>query len=217
MHTLLKTAEKSMKLYTYDRAPNPQRLALFMKYKGIEIETEQVDLMAAEQFSDEYRALVPDCTVPALVLDDGSLLSEVIGICSYLEGLYPEKPLFGQTDLERAHVISWDHKLFLFAFMPVAEALRNGSPNFANRALPGPAEVEQIPALAERGMKRLDYAWSELNKILGDKTWLAGDFFSLADIDMAVCEGFSAWVKGSPSEEYATLHDYLARVKAELA
>lgn len=206
-----------MKLYTYDPAPNPQRLGLFMKYKGIEIDTEQVDLMAREQFTDSYRALVPDCTVPALALDDGTLMTEVIGMCAYLEKLYPEKPLFGQTDLEYAQVISWDHKLLMFVFMPVAEALRNGSPNFAGRALPGPAEVEQIPALVERGMKRLDYAWSEMDKILEGKTWLAGDNFSLADIDMAVCEKFSAWVKGSPSEEYTTLHAYLARVRDELA
>ena len=47
----------NMKLYTFDPAPNPRRLALFMQYKGIEIETQQIDLMAGEQFSDDYRKL----------------------------------------------------------------------------------------------------------------------------------------------------------------
>ena len=72
-----------MKLYTFDPAPNPKRLALFMHYKGIDIDTVQIDLNAQEQLGDEYRAINPDCTVPALVLDDGTVLTEVIGI---LEG-----------------------------------------------------------------------------------------------------------------------------------
>jgi len=41
-----------MKLYTYDPAPSPQRLALFMHYKGIEIDTEQVDMAAGEHLGD---------------------------------------------------------------------------------------------------------------------------------------------------------------------
>ena len=101
-------------------------------------------------------------------------------------------------------------------FMPVAEALRNGNPNFAGRALPGSLALEQIPALAERGMLRLGHAWADMDKELEGKTWLAGDNFSLADIDMAVCFGFAGWVKGAPSQELTTLHAYLARVQAEL-
>ena len=60
-----------MKLYTYDPAPNPRRLALFMAWKGIDVETQQVDLMTGEQLGDDYRAINPECTVPTLVLDDG--------------------------------------------------------------------------------------------------------------------------------------------------
>lgn len=206
-----------MKLYTYDPAPNPQRLGLFLKYKGIEIETRQVDMMAREQLQEEYRAIVPDQTVPALVLDDGTLLTEVIGQCLYLESLYPEKPLLGHTDLERALVISWDHKLFMGLFTAVAEVLRNGNPNFAGRALPGPLDLEQIPALVDRGRVRLEHGWKMLDEAVTGRTWLAGAHFSLADIDMAVLAGFSGWVKATPPEELTRLHDYLARVQAELA
>jgi len=41
-----------MKLYTYDPAPNPRRLALFLKLKGIEIDTQAVDMTVAEQLTD---------------------------------------------------------------------------------------------------------------------------------------------------------------------
>lgn len=205
-----------MKLYTYDPAPSPQRLGLFLKYKGIEIDTRQVDMVAEEQLGEDYRAIVPDQTVPALVLDDGTVLTEVIGQCLYLESLYPEKPLLGTSGLERALVISWMHKLALNAFMPVAEILRNGNPKFAGRALAGPLDLEQIPQLAERGRIRLAHAWNTLDQTVSGRTWLAGDRFSQADIDVAVIAGFSGWVKAKPPQELTELHSYLARVQAEL-
>ena len=60
-----------MKLYTYDPAPNPRRLGLFLKYKGIELDTEQVDLGALEQLGEAYGEINPLRTVPALKLDSG--------------------------------------------------------------------------------------------------------------------------------------------------
>ena len=134
-----------MKLYTYDPAPNPRRLTLFMQYKGIELDTQQVDLGTAEQLGDEYRKINPECSVPALVLDDGTVLTEVIGICAYLEALYPDKPLLGSTAKEKAQIISWDHRLFANVFSAIASILRNRSKAMVNRALPGPLDVPQIP------------------------------------------------------------------------
>lgn len=206
-----------MKLYTYDAAPSPQRVALFMKYKGIEIESQQVDMAAAEQLGDEYRAMVPQMTVPALILDDGTVLTEVIGICTYLEALYPDKPLLGTTPLEKALVSSWHQKIYVMLFMAIADALRNSSPGMKGRAMAGPLDLEQIPELAERGKYRLNWAWGELDRELGDRKWIAGDNFSFADIDMAVCASFSGWVKCKPAEDLANLQAYLARVQAELA
>lgn len=206
-----------MKLYTFDAAPSPQRLTLFMKYKGIEIETEQVDMMKAEQLGAEYTAKVPAQTVPALVLDDGTVLSQVIGICTYLDAQYPEKPLLGTTPLEKGLVAEWGQKIYAMLFMAIAEALRNSSPGMKGRALPGPLDLEQIPELAQRGKYRLKWAWEQLDKELEGKTWIAGDNFSFADIDMAVCAGFSGWVKCSPGEDLPHLQAYLARVQAELA
>jgi len=186
-----------MKLYTYDPAPNPRRLALFLKYKGIEIDTIQVDLLQKEQMKDDFRALNPQMTVPTLVLDDGTVLTEVIGMCSYLEALYPEKPLLGTTPLEAAQVLSWDHRLFASVMMAIAEILRNTAPNFENRALPGALDVPQIEALGERGRLRLKHALPELDKLLESQAWVAGDHLSLADIDLLVAIDFAGWVKES--------------------
>lgn len=206
-----------MKLYTYDPAPNPKRLAMFMRYKGIEIETTQVDMMAGEQLAEDYKRINPLGTLPALVLDDGTVLTEVIGICAYLEALHPENPLMGTTALERAQVLSWDHKLFMTLMMAVAEALRNGTPNFANRALPGPLDIPQIAELVDRGKLRLKHAWPEMDADLGDRDWLAGDSISLADIDLMICTEFSGWVKCAPPESCQNVHAHAQRVRQALA
>ena len=205
-----------MKLFTYDPAPNPRRLALFLQYKGITLDSQQVDLGAAEQLQEHYRQLVPECTVPALQLDDGTVLTEVIGICTYLEGLHPDKPLLGTTPLEKAQVISWDHRLFLTIYLAVAGMLRNRSKAFANRALPGPLDVPQIPELVERGKLQLAYILPQLDRELGTRPWLAGKSFTFADIDLLVAIDFMAWVRESIPEDCTHLRAWHDRARAEL-
>jgi len=206
-----------MKLYTFDPAPNPRRLALFMQHKGIEIDTQQVDMMAAEQLGDDYRKINPDCTVPALVLDDGTVLTEVIGICTYLEALHPEKPLMGTTALEKALVISWDHKIFASVMMSIAGMLRNRGDGFRDRALPGPVDVPQIPDLIERGKLLLQQVVPSLDAHLAQNTWVAGDNFTFADIDLLVSVDFMAWVKQSVPEECTSLKAWYERTAAAVA
>ena len=75
-----------MKLYTFDPAPNPQRLKMFMDFKGIDIDTQQVNFPEGEQRTDAYKALVPSGTVPALILDNAQVreLAERCGASAYL-------------------------------------------------------------------------------------------------------------------------------------
>jgi glutathione S-transferase len=205
-----------MKLYTYDPAPNPRRLALFMQYKGIALECQQIDLGTGEQLTDQYRQINPECSVPALQLDDGTVLTEVIGICVYLETLHPEKPLLGSTALEKAQVISWDHRLFATMTSAIAGMLRNRSRAFANRALPGPLDLPQVPELVERGKLQLDHLLPRLDAELAARPWLAGEHFSFADIDLLVAIDFMGWVKQTVPEGCTHLRAWYNRAKAEL-
>jgi glutathione S-transferase len=206
-----------MKLYTFDAAPNARRVALFMQYKGIEIDTTQIAMMELEQLGDDYKKINPECTVPALVLDDGTVLTEVVGICAYLEVIYPDKPLMGGSALEKALVISWDHKLFMGIMSAIASILRNTSKGFVNRGLPGPLDLPQIPELAERGRLQIPQILAKLNEHLANNQWVAGDNFSLADIDLMASIDFMAWVKQSVPDECVHLKNWRERADAVFA
>ena len=94
-----------MKFYDCKTAPSPRRVRVFMAEKGVELETVQVDLGSGEQFSQAFRKINPDCVVPVLQLDDGTILSEVVAICDFLESQFPDPPLMGSTPIERAQVL----------------------------------------------------------------------------------------------------------------
>lgn len=206
-----------MKLYTFDPAPNPKRLAMFMAHKGIELPTEQINLMEKEQMSEAYTQLNPKRTVPALQLDSGEVLTEVIGICAYLEGLYPDKPLMGGNALEKAQVLSACHEIFVEGLQAIADILRNGNPAFANRALPGPVDCPQIPELVERGQLRLDAFIRGMDKRLqGQDTVVAGSL-TLADIDLLAVVEFMGWVKAQVPEDCQALRAWQTRAAAAFA
>lgn len=196
-----------MKLYTHDPSPNPARLKMFLDYKDIHLDTQQIDLAIMEQHSEDYLRLVPEGTVPALVLEDGSRLTEVIAIVHYLEAIYPERPLLGVTPLERAQVINWNHRLFQSLFTATAEAFRNAHPAFKDRALPGTSNYAQIPELAQRGRERLIQGIELMDRELAGRDFVAGNFLSFADIDLLVLLGFAKWaakIQPDPALEHLT-------------
>lgn len=201
-----------MKLYTYDPAPNPQRVNMFMQQKGIQIESEQIDMMTAQQLTDDYKAVNPLGTLPALQLDDGELLTEVIGICCYLELLYPDIPMLGTTALEKAQVISWDHRVFVEGLSSIADALRNRSKAFAGRAMPGPMNIEQIEALVPRGLQRVNGFFTVLNEHLVGRQFMVGDSLTLADIDVLIYVDFAKWIKQGVPEDCKDLQAYYDRI-----
>jgi glutathione S-transferase len=166
-----------------------------MAEKGIEIETVQVDLGSGEQFADAFREINPDCVVPALQLDDGSCLSEVIAICHYLEATHPEPALFGTTDEERARVLMWNSKVEQQGLWAVADAFRNAAKGLKGRAATGMVAYPQIPELAERGRDRVEQFFSRMDGQLASNEFVAGDSFSIADISALVAADFASWIK----------------------
>jgi glutathione S-transferase len=92
--------------YDCATAPSPRRARILLAEKGVAYETVAIDLRQNEQLGDAYRAINPQCTVPALRLEDGVVLTDNAAIAAYLEARYPEPALLGTTPLEKAEIAS---------------------------------------------------------------------------------------------------------------
>ncbi|ODU08816.1 MAG: glutathione S-transferase [Rubrivivax sp. SCN 71-131] len=194
-------------------APSPRRARILLAEKGIPHASVQVDLGRGEQLGDAFRRLNPQCTVPVLRTDEGLVLTDNAGITAWAEAAYPEPPLLGTTPAEKAAIASWNWRVEFEGLMAVAEALRNRAPALAGRALPGPVDYAQIPALAERGLLRLQQFLADLDRQLEGRGFVAADRFSIADITAVVTVDFARIVKVRPDER----HPQLLRWRAAMA
>lgn len=167
-----------MKLYDSKMAPNPRRARIFLAEKGITVPTEQVDIMAKQQKTPEYTAINPLQRMPALVLDDGTIITESIAICRYFEALQPDPPLFGVGAKEMALVEMWNRRAEINFFANVAAVFRHLHPSMKE------LEVPQIAEWAEANKPRVAWFLDLLDRELGKREFVAGDRFSVADITM---------------------------------
>ena len=200
-------------LYDCATAPSPRRARILLAEKGVPHETVAIDLRSGEQMGEAFRRINPQCTVPALRTEEGVVLADNAAIAAWLEAAYPEPALLGKTPLEKAEVASWNWRAEFEGLLAVAEALRNGSPAMANRALPGPRDYPQIPELAQRGLQRIQDFFAALDERLAGREFLATDRLSIADITAVVAVDFARVVKLKPGEQ----HPNLLRWRATLA
>jgi len=200
-------------LYDCATAPSPRRARILLAEKGVAHETVQVDLRQGEQLSEAYRRINPQCTVPALRTDEGLLLTDNAAIAAYLEARFPEPALLGSTPAEKAEIASWQWRIEFEGLMAIAEAMRNSAPAMANRALPGPVDYAQIPALAQRGLARLQQFFVELDTRLQGRDFIAAERFSIADITAVVAVDFARVVRVKPGEQ----HPHLLRWRQAMA
>ena len=192
-----------MKLYDTKMAPNPKRVRIFLKEKGIEVEKVEMNLIEGENLSADYLKINPRGLVPTLILDDGTVLDESVAICRYLEEIQPEPNLLGTDAKEKALIESWQRHVEFDGFTPLLECFRNSFPGFADRALPGlPPEYKAIPELAERGKRRYQLFLENLNKRLGENEYIAGNRFTIADITAYCGIGFAKVVKMTIPEQH---------------
>ena len=203
-----------MKFFDCKTAPSPRRVRIFIAEKGIAVETVPVDLRSKEQLDPDFRSINPHCTVPVLELDDGTRLTTTAGIWRYLEAAYPDPALMGETPKQRGVISDLQWHIEMNGFMAMAEYLRNSTPAMKGRALTGPHDYEQIPELAERGKLRVQRFLEEIDQIIANKPYVAGDRFSIADIDLLVFIDFAIWRKLSLPEKATNARRWYDAVRA---
>ena len=188
-----------MKLYDGGRAPNPRRVKVFLAEKGITVPTEQVDLGKLAHKGAAYTAVNPLQRVPALELDDGTVLCESIAICRYFEQLQPEPALFGTGAKEMAIVEMWERRIEFHLLGPISHVFRNSHPAMKEM------EVPQVPAWAEANKPRVMDFLALLDRELGARRYIAGEHYSVADITGMIAVDFMKPAKLAMPEDLNNL------------
>jgi glutathione S-transferase len=146
---------------------------------GIALAYEKVDLATHKTASGaDFYAINPKGYVPALLLDDGSLLSEGPAIVQYLADLRPESGLIPTHGTARYQVIEW------LAYIN-SEMHKTFSPLFA------PAADEAKAEAREKLAKRFAY----VDGALAGKSYLMGDTFTAADAYLFVMTSWALFQK----------------------
>ena len=196
-------------LYDTPRAPNPRRVRIFLAEKGISLTSTTVDIMAGVQHSHEYQSRIGSHNVPALELSDGTVLTETVAICRYLEALHPEPNLLGVNPLEAAKVEMWSRRVEFQMMLPVAAVARHG--------IPAMAVLEhgaQCPEWAAANVARVVASLDWLEARLEGRDWLASDRFTLADITAIATVGFMRLIRQKVPEGHVATHAWLERCAA---
>lgn len=144
-------------------APNPRKVRIYVREKGLDIRIKELDLYAGEQKTPEFLKKNPFAGVPILELDDGTVLVETLPIMEYLEELYPDPALIGTDAVSRAHVRMWERRCEIGVYLPASRMVlsKGDVSKHARNVL-----LSRLPLV---------------NDGLEGKEWLAGAF-SIADI-----------------------------------
>jgi maleylacetoacetate isomerase len=96
-----------MRLYDYFRSSAAYRVRIALNLKGVvPDERTFVHLRMGNQRAQDYLALNPQGLVPALALDDGTVLTQSLAIVEFLDETHPQPPLLPADPEGRARVRS---------------------------------------------------------------------------------------------------------------
>ena len=195
-----------MKLY-HSIGPNPRVVAMFLAEKGVDVPRAKVDLMAGENRQGPHLERNPSGQTPALELDDGVVLAEILPICEYLEEIHPNPPLVGSNAEERAVTRMWARRVDLAIIEPLTNGFRfsDGLRLFENRVHCIPQAADDLKAIAREKLTWLD-------GLIAGRTYIAGERFTLADIHLWVFLDFAAQVGQALDPANKNLTAWMARV-----
>ncbi len=169
-----------MKLYNLNAGMNPRRVRIFLAEKGVDIPLQEIDVARNENATPEFLAVNPLGKLPALELDDGTILTESVAICRYIESQHPEPNMFGTTPLETAQIEMWARRAELEFGIPVMDVFSNLHPFWVGR-------ITQVAAYGELAREKLMARMAWLDDELGNRAAEERDFlvagrYTIADI-----------------------------------
>ena len=182
-----------MKLFN-SMGPNPHIVRMYAAELGVTFdEVEEIDLMAGDNRKPEYLQHNPAGQLPALVLDNGEIISEITAICEYLDETTDDKTLIGNTAAERAHTRMWTRRVDLGICEPMVNGFRyaEGMAIFKDRMVTVPEGADGLKSVAQSKLAWLD------EQMADGREFVAGSTVSLADVLLFGMLAFAANV-GQP-------------------
>ena len=172
-----------MKLYTFAPAANALRVEMFLREKELKLETISVNVREDELFKEPYNSMNPFNCIPFLELENGTIITETISICRYLDEQSNSIKLFGNDTEEQAIIDMWNRRIELDGFLPLLHSVRNKTSFFKGKVVPGTrTSITQSPEIVERGIEMFDILLHRIEPHLSENKFLLGDKFSIADI-----------------------------------
>ncbi len=197
-----------MKFYN-SLGPNPRCVRMFMAEKGINLPAVELNLLAAENRKPPYTDKNPGGQMPALELDNGSLLAETVAICEYLEEKHPTPALIGATAEERAETRMWQRRIEL----NITENLYNGF-RYAEGLQLFKDRMHCLPEAAA-GLKAIvqeKLAW--LDQLMAGKQFIVGHRFTLVDVILFSALDFGVGVGQTINPSLKNLTAWFDRVNS---
>jgi glutathione S-transferase len=204
-----------MKIHDFPPSPNAARVRIVLAEKGLipQAEFVAVDLSKAEHKQPAFLKLNPLGTIPVLELNDGTAISECTAITEYLDNLDGNPTLTGRTPLEKGQV----HMMQKRAESELIDAVGI----YFHHATPGLGPVLQAykspdwAARGEWGTRERDKAVAGMryfDGVLQRQPFVAGQFFSMADITVWAGLGFADFAGIAIPAELTALNAWRARL-----
>jgi len=195
-----------MKLYEFAGAPNPRKVNVYIKEKGIDVPSESVDILTGKNRTPEFLKKNPLGGLPVLELDDGSHLTESLAIIEYLEELHPEPSMLGSTPVERARVREAERICDLGVLGSIGTIFQNTHPFFAQR-------VKQSADAADNARPRLQNALKVIDDRLAKQKFVAGDKPSIADCTLLAALDFASFAGIEIDPAHGNVHRWYQEFK----
>ncbi len=198
-----------MKIYEFEGFPNPARVRIALAEKNLtdKVEFVSVNVPEGEHKTAAYLAKNPSGTVPALELDDGTVIAECTAITEYLDSSAGSRELTGETPKERAMIHMMQRRAEADLLDAVATYFHQATPGL------GPdIEGEQCAEWGERQRARALSGMRYFDEVLADKPYIAGDRFTMADITAFAGLIFADFAKIDVPDECTNLKAWRERV-----
>ena len=196
-----------MKLYTFAPAANALRVEMFLREKELKLETISVNVREDELFKEPYNSMNPFNCIPFLELENGTIITETISICRYLDEQSNSSKLFGNDTEERAIIDMWNRRIELDGFLPLLHSVRNKSSFFKGKVVPGTrTSITQSPEIVERGIEMFDILLNRIEPHLSKNKFLLGDKFTIADITSHFMFNLSNMLKIDFGQKYKNVY-----------